>query len=286
MRKRLVVFTDLDGCLLDERTYRYDAALPAVEALRRARVPLVLCTSKTRAEVEPLHRALRLRAPFVVENGGGIVIPEGTRGWRPPLAPRDGGPLVLPIGAPYAALVQALREIAAETGLRLLGFSDLPVEEVAERTGLPLEAARLAAAREFDEPFVIEGLSGAGEDEAGRRVAEAAQRRGLRATRGGRFHHLTGPVDKGKAVRQLLALHEGPTLSVALGDSLNDRSLLEAVDRAVIVPRPDGSPNEALAGALPAARRAPWPGPRGWNEAVLGVLAEARARPAREDVAR
>lgn len=286
MRRRLVVFTDLDACLLDEETYRYDAALPALEALRRARVPLILCTSKTRAEVEPLHRALRLADPFVFENGGGLVIPARARGWRAPLATRSGGPLVIPVGTPHETLVRALGEIAAETGLRLRGFSALPAEEVAERTGLPPEAARLAAAREFDEPFLIEGPPGAAEAEAERRVAEAAERRGLRTTRGGRFHHLTGPVDKGKAVRQLMALHEGPALSAALGDSVNDRTMLEAVDRPVIVPRPDGSPNEVLADALPGARRAPWPGPRGWNEAVLTLLGEARARPARQHAVR
>jgi hypothetical protein len=48
--------------------------------------------------------------------------------------------------------------------------------------------------------------------------------------------------------------------------------MLEAVDRPVLVPRPDGHVAEVLAQALPLAERAPWPGPRGWNEAVLAVL--------------
>ncbi len=103
-------------------------------------------------------------------------------------------------------------------------------------------------------------------------LAAAAERRGLRVTWGGRFHHLTGPADKGRAVRQLLALHAGPVSSVALGDSPNDLTMLEAVDRPVLVPRPDGSVAEVLAQALPLAERAPGPGPRGWNEAVLAVL--------------
>src|SRR6185295_628096 len=127
-----------------------------------------------------------------------------------------------------------------ETGHRLVGFSELTIEEVANQTGLPLEAARLAAAREFDEPFVIEGVHPLAAEAARIEVAGAAERRGLRLARGGRFHHLTGPADKGKAVRQLLALHEGPVFSVGLGDSANDLSMLQAVDHPVIVPRPDG----------------------------------------------
>ncbi len=268
----LVVFTDLDGCLLDEETGACEAAGPALQALRRAEVPLVLCTGKTRAEVEPLHRQLGLEGPYVVENGGAIAIPASARGWKAPLVPRGGGPLVVPLGAPRARLVEALAEIAAEVGVSVRGFADLTVEEVGEHAGLTMEAARLAAAREYDEPFLIEGGVPTGAAESA--LAAAAERRGLRVTWGGRFHHLAGPADKGRAVRQLLALHAGPVSSVALGDSANDLTMLEAVDRPVLVPRPDGNVAEVLARALPSAERAPWPGPRGWNEAVLAVLAD------------
>ncbi|HEX9202385.1 MAG TPA: HAD hydrolase family protein, partial [Vicinamibacteria bacterium] len=163
----LVVFTDLDGCLLDEETGACEAAGPALQALRRAEVPLVLCTSKTRAEVEPLHRRLGLESPYVVENGGAIAIPASARGWKAPLGPRGGGPLMVPLGAPRARLVEALAEIAAESGVCVRGFADLTVEEVGERTGLAVEAARRAAMREYDEPFLIEG-------EAPPRAAESA----------------------------------------------------------------------------------------------------------------
>jgi len=263
----LVVFTDLDGCLLDEATGAFEAARPALQALGRAEVPLVLCTSKSRAEVEPLHRQLGLEGPYVVENGGAIAIPASARGWKAPVAPRGGGPLVVPLGVPRARLVEALAEIAAEVGASVRGFADLTLEELAERTGLTMEAAGRAAIREYDEPFAIEGDAAA--ESA---LAAAADRRGLRVSWGGRFHHLTGPADKGRAVRQLLALHAGPVVSVALGDSANDLTMLEAVDRPVLVPGADGTVAEVLARALPSAERAPGPGPRGWNEAVLAVL--------------
>jgi len=276
VRASLIIFTDLDATLLDEETFCHKAAAPALAELRLAGASLILCTGRTRAEVEPLHRELGLSAPFVFENGGGIVIPARARGWRTPLLARGGGPLVIPLGTPHAALVVALREISAETGWRLVGLSDLTIDEVAERTGMSHAAASLAATREFDEPFVIEGAHPEATGEARVAVARAAERRGLQVTRGGRFHHLTGPADKGKAVRQLLGLHEGPLFSLALGDSANDLTMLQAVDRPVIVPRPDGSSSETLLGGLPHARRAPFPGPRGWNETVLAELREVQ----------
>ena len=62
MAAELLVATDLDGCLLDEETYSYEAARPALDALARRRVPLVLCSSKTRAEMQPLARELGSRS--------------------------------------------------------------------------------------------------------------------------------------------------------------------------------------------------------------------------------
>ena len=69
-----VLFTDLDGTLLDER-YRAGAAAPALARLRSVSVPVVFCSSKTRAEQEPLRRRHRVGGPFIVENGSAVLIP-------------------------------------------------------------------------------------------------------------------------------------------------------------------------------------------------------------------
>ena len=101
-------------------------------------------------------------------------------------------------------------------------------------------------------------------------------------TRGGRFFHLTGDVDKGRAFRELLARLARPgqrIFSVGLGDSANDISLLTAVDRPIVIPRPGGRLDPELAEALPRAERAPSPGPAGWNAAASSVL-EGRTLPA------
>ncbi|HEY7818443.1 MAG TPA: HAD hydrolase family protein, partial [Vicinamibacteria bacterium] len=74
---RLVLFSDLDGSLLDSETYEFEAASDALRELSLRSVPLVLCTSKTKAECAPLRRRLKNRHPFIVENGAGIVIPPG-----------------------------------------------------------------------------------------------------------------------------------------------------------------------------------------------------------------
>src|SRR5262245_16745201 len=99
----LLVFTDLDGCLLDEHTYSWERARPALEALRARGVPLLLCSSKTRSEMEALARELGLAWPYVVENGGAFVIPgdhSSAAQDRHPRRPQE--PRVVVLGTPMA----------------------------------------------------------------------------------------------------------------------------------------------------------------------------------------
>lgn len=264
----LLVATDLDGCLLDA-AYSYEPARPALAALARDLVPLVLVSSKTRAEIEPLVRVLGLDTPFVVENGGALIVPWGLL----PRGEREGeeGPYAeIPLGTPRRVLVEALHELAARTGVKVRGFAGLTSFDLERLTGLSAAAAMCALQRHYDEPFLVEGG-----DEPAERLAGAAVRRGLVVSRGGQFHHLTGRVGKGDALRRLLEIYGVARRrfhTVALGDAANDRSMLELCDRPIVVPRANGSLEPSLAGALPRAERAPGPGPTGWNAAVLAVL--------------
>jgi mannosyl-3-phosphoglycerate phosphatase len=264
----LLVATDLDGCLLDA-AYSYEPARPALAALARDLVPLVLVSSKTRAEIEPLVRVLGLDTPFVVENGGALIVPWGLL----PRGEREGeeGPYAeIPLGTPRRVLVEALHELAARTGVKVRGFAGLTSFDLERLTGLSAAAAMCALQRHYDEPFLVEGG-----DEPAERLASAAVRHGLVVSRGGQFHHLTGRVGKGDALRRLLEIYGVARRrfhTVALGDAANDRSMLELCDRPIVVPRANGSLEPSLAGALPRAERAPGPGPTGWNAAVLAVL--------------
>ena len=268
---RLVV-TDLDGTLLDEDTYDVSPARPALDALRVHRIALVLCSSKTRAEMESLAGDLDLETPLIVENGGALVIPAGDLAALPPGAHRDGDRMVVPLGCPRHELLAALPNVAGSAGVAVRPLAAMSADELTALTGLSPEAAAQAQRREWDEPFVIETEADPGTDA---RLEAAARRHGMRVTRGGRFHHLTGSTDKGEAVRALLRLlpldPHGRT--VGLGDAANDLPMLQAVDRPIVMPRRGGRIDATLAAALPGAERARAAGPGGWAAAVLDVLA-------------
>lgn len=66
-QSRLLILTDLDGSLLDADTYGYEAARPALKSLRDRGIPLIFCSSKTFAEVEPIRHEMENTVPFIVE---------------------------------------------------------------------------------------------------------------------------------------------------------------------------------------------------------------------------
>ncbi|MFQ5931059.1 MAG: HAD-IIB family hydrolase [Nitrospiraceae bacterium] len=270
---RVVVFTDLDGTLLDSATYSFKAAEEALNFLRSHHIPVVLASSKTRAEIELIRNKLDLPHSFIVENGGGLYIPDGLF-----TIPLRGATLrdsyqVIEFGTPYPMLRAALRAIEQIVEHRLRGFGDMPAEEIAERTGLGLAEAILAKQREYDEPFVIEGPA-----TLITKVERLVTARGLHCTRGGRFCHLTGNTDKGRACQFLIDCYRrqyggGDDLStVAIGDSLNDLPMLAVVDRPILVEQPDGSYHPDV--SLPNLTRAPGVGPIGWNQAILDLMSQ------------
>lgn len=272
MTSTLVIFTDLDGTLLDSETYSWEAAKPALTRLEEQEIPWVLCTSKTGTELDSLRETMSHRHPFVVENGGAILIPQGYF-TVPFIAHRLAGRYqAIELGIPYAVLRMALKEVAGETGTDVKGFGDMDAGEIARRTGLSAEEAERAKRREYDEPFVMQGTP-----DQRRAVLKKIESKGFCWTRGGRFYHLKGDNDKGRAVRILMEIYRrqfGPILTVGLGDGLNDLSMLATVDRPVLVQRPDGTYDNEV--RLPNLLRAHGIGPNGWNRAVMDLLNDPR----------
>lgn len=265
----VVVFSDLDGCLLDSEDYDHTLALPALRALAGADWALMACSGKSQAELDVLVELLDLRHPFIVENGGAIVFPRGVFEDGVPGARCVGNRQILGLGAPRPALIAALRESAAEAQVRVRGFADMDVGELVRASGLSPAVARLALQREYDEPFLVD------QPQDLTRLAAAVARRGLTLRNGGRFWHVMGGCDKGLAVRTLRALYRRSGVdpcAIGIGDAETDIALLQAVDRRVLMPRRDGDVEPALLAAFPEAECAPQAGPRGWNLAMLALL--------------
>lgn len=271
-KRQFIVFTDLDGTLLDHDTYAWEAAAPAMNRCKELDIPLVLVSSKTRAEMEPIRRDMSISDPFITENGGAIFFPSTTFSEPPPNACPVAGPerlWKLPLGMPYPQLIEALQELRRVSGLNLKGMSHMTGDEISRLTGLDPKAARLAAMREYDEPFIILEEQASDPDV----IVPAAKKLGLNVALGGRFYHLLGGNDKGQAMGMVIALYkktQGRVTSIALGDSPNDFPMLERADYPVLIRSRRSFPT--LKKKIPGLRFTREMGPRGWNSAILDIL--------------
>jgi len=265
----IVIFTDLDGTLLDHNSYGWQKAEPALRLCRENQIPIIPVSSKTRAEIRVLQQELGLSSPFVSENGGGIFFPKEGKHPHPSDAILSHGVWKWSIGPAYDFLVKALGEIQDEQGWKIRGFSEMTPEEISGLTGLDLASARLASQREYDEPFVLME-EGAFDTDA---LHHAASKKGLQITRGGRFYHLHGKGDKGEAMERLVAwyrTYHPSLLTIALGDSPVDFSMLKRADYSVLIRSSHQYPE--LNEMIPRLRVTQESGPTGWNAAVLDIL--------------
>lgn len=268
-RGSYLVFTDLDGTLLNHDDYRYDAALPMLAWLQEHQIPVIAVTSKTRVEVEGLLQALSLEEPFVVENGSGVFIPLTDERFEPTTTdiPQQAGQghRCLYLGCTYEQARIGLQTLAQRLNQPLQGFGDMSVAELIALTGLSSEEALKAQTREFTEPFVNLGLA---PTELEQHVAEI----GFQVLVGDRFCHLIGlGAGKGKAVQLLVQCYQAPQTpikTVGLGNSPNDLAMLKAVDIPIVIPGAKG-PHPGL--AHQGWQIAPAPGSQGWAMAMSQI---------------
>lgn len=267
-----LIATDLDGTLLDHHSYAFDAALPALSMCSERHIPVVFNTSKTAAESCRLRRTLDNRHPFIVENGSAVYIPAGYFKDMPEGCADAGEYWVRRFGKSLTDILAELTEMNRERRFNYAGFSSWNVQQVAASTGLSIQAAGESKQRQYSEPLLWQDSA-----EQLDLFRAALKQRGLKLLQGGRFLHVLGDTDKGKAICWLKAAFEAaadtPLTLVALGDSDNDVDMLQAADIAVLVRSPVRD-MPMLQGGMRVIETEGF-GPAGWNEAVTGLLSES-----------
>jgi len=265
-----LISTDMDGTLLNHEDYSWEPVKPCLAYLQSQQIPVILNTSKTYAEVITWVQRLALSYPFIVENGSAIYCPQGY--FPADLLDQSGydwhmrhGYQLIALGKPLAELQAFLQQESPPAN----SLVDCPLDEAIELTGLSPEEAQQARQREFTLPLAFT-------DPARQQAfARRAQKQGYQLLQGGRFAHLMGACDKGKAIKVLVDLYEKmsgrrPRL-VALGDSGNDRAMLEVADKAVVIRNHKGDWLTVSGGSVYNTH---FPAPNGWVEGVVQALSE------------
>jgi mannosyl-3-phosphoglycerate phosphatase len=239
-----VVFSDIDGTLIDIFTGQFNTTIKFVNQLREYGIPLILCSSKTEAEQIELRRRANVSDPFIVENGGAVIIPlgyfENMSNYESKYSVMETGNFqIIELGKPASQIKSALQKIRASSQFKFKSLSDLSIDEISIVTKMSTDAVSRMIQRKYGETIVEiknDDLPG---------FVTKVQDFGLKVIFGGRFFDITGGNDKGTAVKILVDLYRrkygGDVVFFGIGDSKNDESMLKFVDFPMLVQRPDGT---------------------------------------------
>ncbi len=267
---KYLVFTDLDGTLLNHNDYSFDDARVALEYLKQNKIPLIIVTSKTFSEVRELQEELGIKCPFIVENGAGIYIPPDavlTKG----VMPYQNRHIQISYAQSYLEVRLFFKTLQKEHNIR--GFGDMSKDEVKILTGLSDDKVINSMRRDFTEPFI------AYDDVDIQEVKKIANGAGLDVVKGGRFYHLISKdQDKAKAMKYLTRLYnerlETEFKMIALGDSANDFTMLEAADIGILIKLHNSEYADIECSGVECENiiKSKYEGSKGWNEAILEIF--------------
>ena len=257
---RYLIVTDLDGTLLDHQTYEFTPALDAIAQLEKLEIPIILNSSKTKAEILAIRHELNNHEPFVCENGGILCrtntqldMVENSREFSTQY-----------LGIPRHKFLPNLRTLKQKLNLNYQGFADASVNDVVQWTGLTPVAAAQAMEREATEPLYWQDT-----DSALARFRHELQELDLQCIQGGRFYHVMGNFNKASCFPELKQ-HYSQTWQeevkiIALGDSPNDLPMLDRADYAVVIPSHKSKKLQLDRGRVFWATQ---PAPYGWQEGI------------------
>jgi len=295
------VFTDIDGTLVDINTAEYGKETDKlIRLIKERNIPLILTSAKTRLEQNKIREDLGLSDPFIVENGGAIVIPKG---YFPDYALRDikyplretqeteneardvNHEIVVELGKPADYIRAKLSDIRKKYSINFRGVADISVEKLSNLALISREQAKRMAQRNYGETI----LQIQSEDIA--RFIKYVQEDGMKVIHGGRFFDVTVGTDKGIAVGILKKLfkdkfHNNVTF-FGIGDSTNDIPMLNLMDIPILVQRQDSSWVDdgeiKMKNAVDSSRsrissnkliKVEGIGPNGWENAIHKIILE------------
>jgi D-glycerate 3-kinase len=263
-----IIFTDLDGTLLDHADYNTNNISELLQQLQNAHIPVVFNTSKTFCEVIELKNDLNIRQPFIVENGAAVFIPEDYFELKPIGCKKVGAYWCYAMAKPLSSLLNDLNTLKADYKAHYKLFSDLSSEQISELTGLNDAQARRAQTRDYSDP-----LYWYGNDELLTAFVNDVEALGYDIKIGGRFIHIAKNTDKSAAqqwlVKQFTHHFRKPLTVIALGDSDNDKQMLEHANIAIIIANPASKKPVKL--SHNKARYSQSPAPLGWIEEITSL---------------
>ena len=260
---KIIIFTDLDGTLLNEENFSFKQIITFIKNLLKLdNFFIFFISSKTKEEMINLRKKMNINVPLIYENGAGIYDLKFCNLIKEPLKKN----IVL--------AKQKIKEIKKKTNLfrglkssvRFLDSMD--IKEVKIILGLPSDEIEFAIERKFSRLFLFNG-----DDSFLKNLKIQASENSLSINKGGRVYSISDNFTKADAfkfVKNKIKKNYPHSSFIGLGDSENDKKLLEAVDFACIIKNKNKKLN--LNKKTNFIFRSKYEAPFGWREIIKKVM--------------
>ena len=236
---KFLIFSDLDGTFMNHDNYCYGALKILVSKIKKNH-QIIFNSSKTFSEIRKINEDLDINFPFIVENGACIFFPNNYLDLNLLNSNfhRHGDYFSYSLAKKKKSYwFENLYEIRKKFHFDFLFFRELSDKKIQHITGLDPKKINDTKKRLFSEPLLWN------DTEKKLNIFEKELKLiGGSINIGGRFIHVTEGYDKGSAITEFMKIIEKNNnesfLSVSLGDSHNDLSMLELTEYSCIIKSP------------------------------------------------
>ena len=259
-KKKILIFTDLDGSLLDKETFKFDVIKDYFKELVRNGIIIIPNSSKTEAELLDFNEQNNLDLSFIAENGSSIH--------RLNKIHQN-----LPDKIIISRTIDEIRNIYEENisldfENKITHILELEREKQQKILGLPLDKIKLAIKRDHSIPIKFNGTESEKNE-----FTKILKNSGLTIQTGGRIINICDNVNKSKAMSRALQLIrkqlDDEIITIGVGDNENDIEMIKQTDYPCLVK------NENFDSSLiniDNLIKSDEPSPKGWSDVIKTAL--------------
>ena len=260
MSKQIIIFTDLDGTLLEKNTFNFDSIKDYFKELISSGIIIIPNSSKTESELSDFNRQCNLNLSFIAENGSSI---HGLN-----LLHKDLPTKVLmsrSIDKIYNIFNENIHSVLKQ---KITFISKLKKKEQEKILGLPLNKLSLAMNRMHSIPIQFSG-----NEKERNNLIKTLNDVGLSIQSGGRIMNICDNVDKSDAMSKTVELITNKTnnesIIIGVGDNQNDLEMLKKSDYPCLV-KNDNFDSSLI--NIDNLIKSSEPSPQGWADVIKTAI--------------
>ena len=264
-KKQIIIFTDLDGSLLDKQTFKFDVIENYFRELILEGIIIILNSSKTEAELIDFNKRNNFNLCFISENGSSIHNLDLIN---------KKFPNQISLSRSYDKIYKTYNEnVSLHLKRKIKLILKLDAKEQQKILGLPLDKLSLALKRMHTIPIQFNG------NEIEKNIfTKTICEIGLSAQSGGRIINIGDDTNKFKAMSKALSLIskeiDDEIVTIGVGDNHNDIEMLKHTDYPCLVK------NESFNASLidiDNLIKSIEPSPEGWADVIKTAIQKIKS---------